>query len=129
VFNGYQSQTHPGIMPSFDELAARHRRDAADDAESGSFAAEHRLTRILDSIGWRAASDESSEEVAKYLAQIVGACVAGHRDLERLRTDLATCLWQYADHLDGSIAPREDWDPAAARIVELYVATEDPDLR
>jgi hypothetical protein len=115
-------------MRSFDELAARHELDEAGNAESGAFATEHRLARILDSIGWRAASEESSEEVAKYLALIVAACVNGHRDLRRLRDDVAVCLWQHADHLDGSVVPREDWEPAATQIIDLYVADQDSEL-
>jgi hypothetical protein len=113
-------------MPSFKQLAARYELDEVGGAEGNASATEHRLARALDVIGWRAASDTSSEEVANDLALIVGACVNGHRDLETLRGDIAACLWQYAHHLDGSVAPREEWEPAAAQIIDLYVAAQDP---
>jgi hypothetical protein len=113
-------------MPSFNQLVARYELDEVGGAEGNASAAAHRLARALDVIGWRAASDTPSEEVANDLALIVGACVSGHRDLKTLQGDIAACLWQYAHHLDGSVAPREDWEPAAAQIIDLYVAAHDP---
>ncbi len=112
-------------MPSFNQLAAQYELDEVGGAEGDAFATEHRLARALDAIGWRAASDTPSDEVANYLALIVGACVDGHRDLKTLQGDMAACLWQYADHLDGSVVPREEWEPAAAQIIDLYVAAAD----
>jgi hypothetical protein len=112
-------------MTSFDQLAARYALDEGRGAEDESLVAEHRLARILDGIGWRAASDAPSEEVANHLALVLGACVTGHRNLARLRGDVATCLWQYAHHLDGSTAAREDWEAAAGQIIDLYAAGQD----
>jgi hypothetical protein len=117
-------------MASFEQLAAQHALEEVSGAESESFATEHRLSRILEIVGWRAASETPSEEVAGVLALILGACVDGHRDLDALRVDIASCLWQYANHLDGSTAPREDWEPTAAQIIDLYAAGQnDAELR
>jgi hypothetical protein len=113
-------------MPSFNQLATRYELDEVGGAEGSAFAAEDRLARALDRIGWRAASDSPSEEVASSLALIVGACVHGHRNIETLKSDVAACLWQYAHHLDGSVAPREEWEPAAAHVIDLYVTAQDP---
>jgi hypothetical protein len=82
------------------------------------------LTRALEAIGWRAASEEPAEDVAAELALILGESVGGGRDLVRLRRDVADCLRQYAHVLDGSAPAREDWEPAAARIIELFAASE-----
>jgi hypothetical protein len=109
-------------MTSYDQLAARYALAAARGAESEPFVIQHRLAHALDIIGWRAASDMPAEDLATDLSLILSACVGGHRDLLTLRRDIAACLWQFADHLDGSSAAREDWEPAATRIIDLYAA-------
>jgi hypothetical protein len=121
-----EPQTQSGIMSSFDQLVARYVLDAGGGAEREPFAIQHRLARALDTIGWRAASDTPAEDIASDLALIIDGCVHGHRDLVTLRGDIAACLWQHADHLDGSSAARDDWEPAAARIIDLYAAEEEP---
>lgn len=79
-----------------------------------------RLTNAVATIGWRAASDTPAEVVADRLADVVEACLNGHRDWDMLRVDVAECLRQHADHLDGSSASRSDWEPAAVQVIELY---------
>jgi hypothetical protein len=107
------------------QLTNRYELDEVRGAEGESSATAHRLSRALESIGWRAASDASVDEVASDLALVLAACVEGHRDLAILRRDMAECLRAHAHHLDGSAPAREEWEPAAARIIELYAAGDD----
>jgi len=109
-------------MNLLESLLARYDRDARAPSAGGQSVVQHRLARAVSAIGWRAASDASAEEVAARLAPTLGACVRGHRDLRRLRRDMAECLRQYAHPLDGSAAGTAEWEPTAARIIELYVA-------
>ena len=106
-------------MSSISQLIAQYELDREQRGANGS-AAGLRLSRVLDSIGWRSASDVPAEEVAGELAPIVGACVHGHRDLATLRRAMAECLRQHAHLLDGSASARAEWEPAAAQIIELY---------
>lgn len=81
---------------------------------------ERRLSAALAAIGWRAASDEPAESVARELAGIVRAGVRGHRDLARLRREIAECLRRHAHHLDGSSAAPGAWEPAATDVLARY---------
>jgi len=116
-------------MPTLAQLAARFQSDESDGAGRTSLVAEHRAAGALDAIGWRAASDMPAEELAGDLVLIVVACVKGHRDLAKLRRDVADCLRMHAHHLDGSASAREDWEPAAARFIELFAAGSGGDDR
>lgn len=107
---------------SMDAVAARYEADA-HESTAGSSAVQHRLARAVGAIGWRAASDVAAEDVATRLSSILGASIRGRRDLGTLRRDIAECLRRYAHPLDGSSASRAEWEPAAARILELYVNT------
>src|SRR3954468_21672137 len=94
-----------------ESLLARYRGNGQ------SHPVEERVAPALDSIGWRAASDMPSDEVAPELAMVVASFARGHRDLRVLYGDVAECLRQHADHLDGSAASRSEWEPAAVKLI------------
>ena len=111
-------------MPTRVELlAARYEADQQLSSNGGtSPLAVRRLTNAVATIGWRAASDTPAEVVASRLADIIEACVNGHRDWATLLRDVAECLRQHADHLDGSSPSRSEWEPAALQVIELYAS-------
>lgn len=108
-------------MDTLESLLERYDLDARSPTEGGQSVVQHRLASAVSAIGWRAASDAPAEEVASRLAPALGACARGHRDLKRLRREMAECLRQFAHPLDGSSAGTAEWEPTAARIIELYV--------
>jgi hypothetical protein len=108
-------------MPTLAQLAASIGPNRNESGEGVPLAVQ-RIASALEAIGWRAASDTPAEEIAGDLFLIVVACVDGHRDLATLRRDVAEFLRMHAHHLDGSAPAREDWEPAAARFIELYAA-------
>ncbi|MDB4908049.1 MAG: hypothetical protein JWO05_2833 [Gemmatimonadetes bacterium] len=103
-----------GLVSRF--LADRGTSLAGDEPSE----AERRLAVALDDIGWRAASDVPASEVAAALAMLIAACVDHHHNLATLRRDIADCLQQYSDHLDGSAPPRSAWEPAAESLIQHY---------
>ena len=109
-------------MPSRIELlTARYEADQQrSSSDPKSSLVVRRLTSAVASIGWRAASDTPAELVANRLADVIEACVTGHRNWDTLRVDVAECLRQHADHLDGSSTSRSEWEPAALQVIELY---------
>lgn len=107
-------------MGRLESLIERYELDTRTPTAVGQSVVQHHLASAVSAIGWRAASDAPAEEVAAPLAAILGACVRGHRDLRRLRREMAECLRQYAHPLDGSSSGTAEWEPTAARIIELY---------
>ena len=76
-----------------------------------------KLARILDSIGWRSASDVPSGVVASELDHVLAAATSGKWDAMRLCAAVAESLRLHAHPLDGSSSPVTAWYPTAAEII------------
>lgn len=118
----------PEPVLTLERLDARHRAPALADAGASDVAlVERRLAAALAAIGWRAASDLLPEELAPELRLLVDRCLDHHRDLARLRREVAGFLRANAHPLDGSHAHVSQWEPAALQLLEHYVEGA-PDL-
>ncbi|MEP6621381.1 MAG: hypothetical protein ABJE47_18790 [bacterium] len=103
-------------------LRARYDADRDGAVGNGTAAAEARLARALDAIGWRAANGADAEEVAPYAAEILHACVTDHRDVSIAVRDLAELLHACAAPLDGSMYPAAAFEPAADQVLWRYAS-------
>lgn len=106
--------------PSYSALRARYDEDRSTSIGDGTGAAESRLARVLDTIGWRAANGADAEEVAPLAAEIVSACITDHRDVTIAIRDLALLLHACAAPMDGSMYPASAFEPAAEEILWRY---------
>lgn len=106
--------------PSYAALRARYDDDRVESRGTGAGAAEARLARALDAIGWRAANGADADEVAPLAAEILIACVVDHRDIAVAVRDLAALLHACAAPMDGSMYPASAFEPAAEEVLWRY---------
>lgn len=105
------------------------RAQYLEDTGAGGGGATPRLTRALESIGWRAMRDPSPEELAAHLVLLLDACVHEHRDPSMLEYAIALSLRDAGPWLDGGMPPVEAYIPAAAALLEQYLRGAVPPLR
>lgn len=103
-------------------VAARYELDEPAGAGTGGGAAR-RVAGILDSLGWRSASDAPASDVAPEVAMTIRACVRGHRQLGTLRANVAEVLRRYSHALDGSGTSVAAWTPFATQLLDRYAGT------
>lgn len=96
-------------------------REALDAASASPDGATLRLTRVLESIGWRGADTVSPDEVAEELLPAVASCARDHGDVSLLYRQIAGILRACGPLLDGSLPPPSDYQPAAMEIVRKFV--------
>jgi hypothetical protein len=106
---------------SIEALAQRFTADQRASLGDGESGPEARLTRAFDAIGWRSAGGESLEGVAAFAAQILAACVTGHRNTATAVRDIADLMRQSMADLDGSMPPASAFVPAAEDVLRRYV--------
>lgn len=99
-------------------FAALRARFAEDRASAG---ASPGLARALVVIGWGAVQEPTPDDLAVELVELVDACVAGDRDVQRLVYDIARLLRDFGPMLDGGLPPVEAYEPAAEEILRIYV--------
>lgn len=110
-----------GVRLTVETLVARYELDEPPGAGAVvAGAAARRLAGILDSLGWRSASDAPAAEVAPEIAMMIRSCVRGHRQLDALRRNVAELLRRYSHALDGSGTAVAAWTPFATQLLDRY---------
>lgn len=110
-----------GTRVTLESLTARYELDEpAGTGAATAGAAARRVAGILDSLGWRSASDAPASDVAPEIALMIRACVRGHRQLDALRRSVAEALRRYSHALDGSGAAAAAWAPFATQLLDRY---------
>jgi hypothetical protein len=104
-------------MLGYPALRDRFRADTL-----GGGSAAPALARALEELGWRAVEGSAADELAGHLVYLVAACVDEHHDPDALVRDVAGLLRDHGPLLDGGLPPAEAYEPAAADLLERYVA-------
>ena len=111
----------PSGLIDFSSLHERFVADREAEQRGQHSVIDARLARALDSIGWRSAGGESSEEVAVLARHILASCVTGHHDPRRTARELAELLRSSSAGLDGSLPSVYAFVPAGEELLRHYV--------
>lgn len=97
-------------------------RAALGTASSDDGGVTARITRALESIGWRGGDAMEPAEVAQEILPAVTSCARDHGDVGAMYRQIAEVLRQSGPILDGGLPPLHDYFPAAAEIVRRFIA-------